>query len=187
MISIYTDGGCNNYHSEKIGAWAFILFKKTNEDIKQILNNYRSLKEGSTIENNNFITYKAEGVTQTSNNKMELSAAIFALKEYEKLVVANPQLASEEVFLYSDSMYLINGINAWIEKWKENNWKTYKGSEVKNKDLWELLDNFKNKYSKIKFVWVKGHDVDDFNIECDSCVQECIRELDEKIKNEKIN
>ena len=88
---------------------------------------------------------------------MELLASINALKEIKK---------NSTVLLYTDSKYLIDGINNWIKKWKSNNWKTSNKKEVKNKDLWLLLDNCINFHSAT-WRWVKGHSGNIFNEEVD--------------------
>lgn len=77
---------------------------------------------------------------------MELEAVIGALEMLRN---------NEEAILYSDSKYVISGINEWITKWVNNYWKTNEGW-VKNKDLWEKLLNLKNN-SNIKFIWQRGH------------------------------
>lgn len=84
---------------------------------------------------------------KTTNNRMEMSAALFALKETN---------AGEEVMIYADSAYLINGITKWVFGWQKNNWQTKDKKEVLNRDLWEQLADLVAD-RKVKWVQVKGH------------------------------
>ncbi len=88
------------------------------------------------------------GAAETTNNRMELQAVIEALKA----------LKTEcSVTLYTDSRYVMDGVNQWLPNWKSNGWKTTnKKSAVKNIDLWQELDNLLPRH-RIKWVWVKGH------------------------------
>lgn len=94
---------------------------------------------------------------KTTNNIMEMKAVITALEELKE---------SCQIDLYSDSKYVIDGIEKWIYNWKKNNWKTAQKKDVKNKDLWMLMDSL-TKQHRINFIWVKGHDNNEFNEECD--------------------
>lgn len=98
----------------------------------------------------------------TTNNRMELTAVIkglYALKE--KCIVT----------LYSDSKYVVDGINkGWAKSWKENNWKKSDGKLALNVDLWNLLLDLCNKHD-VTFVWVKGHNGNRYNEYCDELVK----------------
>ena len=83
----------------------------------------------------------------TTNNRMELMAPIMALKKIKK---------RSEITIFTDSIYVKNGITEWIKKWKLNNWKNSSKKPVKNKDLWIKLDNSFQKH-KITWKWVKAH------------------------------
>ena len=87
------------------------------------------------------------GNPSTTNNQMELKAAIEALK-----VLNEPC----EVNLTTDSKYVMQGITSWIKNWKKNNWKNSSKKDVKNKDLWIELDKLTTKHD-VKWNWVKGH------------------------------
>lgn len=88
------------------------------------------------------------GEFQTTNNRMELQAVIEALKALKKEC---------EITLYTDSKYVMDGVNEWMPNWKRNGWKTTnKKSPVKNIELWQELDVLLAKH-RIKWVWVKGH------------------------------
>lgn len=89
----------------------------------------------------------------TTNNKMELQAVIEALKLLKKRC---------DVEIFTDSVYVKDGITKWINSWKMNNWKTSKKEPVKNKELWIELDNLRNQHN-INWNWVKGHADDEIN------------------------
>ena len=128
MIKIYTDGSCLG--NPGTGGWAYSL-KLNNKDIAH----YGYEKE-------------------TTNNRMELTAAIKALeflKDFEG-----------EITVITDSNYLKDGISTWITNWKKNNWKTANKNSVKNQDLWVILDQL-TIHKKVKWDWVKGHSIDKFN------------------------
>lgn len=102
--------------------------------------------------------------SDTTNNKMELKAVIQALSALKYKC---------EVILYTDSIYVKNGINQWIHSWKMKNWKTSTGKPVKNKELWEELDSLRDKHV-IEFEWVRGHSGDENNERCDELVKEAM-------------
>ena len=120
-VDIYTDGACSGNPGP--GGWG-VLIKIENENIEL-----------------------SGGDRETTNNRMELMAAIKALEEINK---------DYEITLYTDSNYVKDGITSWISNWKKNNWKTANKKDVKNKELWMRLDEaIKDK--NISWVWVKGH------------------------------
>tara|TARA_B100000029_G_scaffold512962_1_gene611053 strand:+ start:2580 stop:3023 length:444 start_codon:yes stop_codon:yes gene_type:complete len=98
----------------------------------------------------------------TTNNQMELLASIEALKDIEN---------KSSIKIYTDSKYLIDGINIWIKKWKLNNWKTASRKEVKNNELWKELDLLSSNHL-IKWEWVRGHSGNIFNEEVDKIARE---------------
>lgn len=107
----------------------------------------------------------------TTNNRMELKAVIEALK---KVLDENKSTKYE---LYSDSAYVVNSINnGWINKWQQNNWKTTKNDDVKNKDLWEefvcLKDRIESFGIYIKIIKIKGHAGNAFNELVDKLAKE---------------
>lgn len=107
----------------------------------------------------------------TTNNRMELKAVIEAFKK----VLSKNKNAEYE--LYSDSAYVVNSINnGWIDKWQQNNWKTTKNDDVKNRDLWEELARLKNKAESleiyIKVIKIKGHTGNTFNELVDKLAKE---------------
>jgi len=102
---------------------------------------------------------------ESTNNRMEITAAIEALHLIEKR-----RIESKTIIIHTDSSYLLNGITLWIYAWVKNNWKTKLDDPVLNKDLWETLykvhSNLKNKY-KIEWVKVSGHKGIHLNERCD--------------------
>lgn len=97
---------------------------------------------------------------ETTNNRMELRAAIEALK----IAI---DIEATHLAIYSDSAYVVNAVNNyWLENWTTNNWKTRTGQEVKNKDLWIAFLGLKSKL-KTKFIKVKGHSGNRYNDEAD--------------------
>lgn len=103
------------------------------------------------------------GEAETTNNRMELSAAIEGLRALKEPC---------EVTLYSDSQYLINAIElGWAKKWKADGWMRNKKEPAKNADLWELLLE-QLEIHTVKFVWVRGHDGHPENERCDRLATE---------------
>jgi len=135
MITIYTDGSSKGNPGP--GGWAAIIFD--GENVKEI---------GGREE-------------RTTNNRMEMMAAIESLKH-----VSRNLADTDEIEIHSDSAYLIGGITIWIKNWQRNNWKTKDKREVLNKDLWEkLLAETENK--KIEWKKVLGHSGHEMNDRCD--------------------
>ena len=136
MIKIYTDGSCIGNPGN--GGWAAIL-----------LVNEKKIKIKGYKKN-------------TTNNQMELTAPIKALKKIP---------IGEKIEIYTDSKYVKIGITEWVTKWKKNNWKTSSKKKVKNIDLWKELDNLNEKYH-IKWCWIKGHSGNILNDEVDQLARE---------------
>ena len=107
------------------------------------------------------------GDPETTNNRMEMTAAIEAL---------NALNGARAVTLHIDSKYVMDGINTWMPNWKERGWKTAKKKPVKNQDLWQALDDAVQRHD-IHWVWVKGHDGNPGNEEADDLANLGIDEL----------
>ena len=133
-IKIYTDGACVGNPGP--GGWAAIIIQESNKI--EIFG----------------------GEKLTTNNRMELTAAIKAL-EY-CLEKETKQLSLKEVKIYTDSNYLKDGITVWIKNWEKNNWKTADKKNVKNVDLWKKLKEL-TKISQIEWYWIKGHSQNPMN------------------------
>jgi len=118
---MYTDGACRGNPGP--GGWGVIL---SYQDKQKTLNGFDP---------------------ETTNNRMELTAAIEGLRALKRAC---------DVDLNTDSKYVMQGINDWMANWKSNGWKTAAKKPVKNADLWQLLDEQAKKH-QIKWRWVKGH------------------------------
>jgi ribonuclease HI len=150
-LVIYTDGGCSGNPGP--GGWAFIILRDTPLDALQ---GVKVLAEQSGSEKN------------TTNNRMELMAAIAALDTLKTL--AN---TPKKITLYTDSQYLQRGMTEWLKSWKAKGWRTSGKQQVKNQDLWQKLDSLSGEFS-ITWAWVKGHAGNAYNERCDSMTQEAI-------------
>ena len=140
-VDIYTDGACSGNPGP--GGWG-VLIEIDNENIEL-----------------------TGGDRETTNNRMELMAAIKALEEIDK---------DYEITLYTDSNYVKDGITSWISNWKKNNWKTASKKDVKNKELWMRLDEaIKDK--NISWVWVKGHAGNAGNEQADYLARSALEKL----------
>ncbi len=121
MVTIWTDGACSGNPGP--GGWGVLMRWRGHE---------RELSGGET---------------QTTNNRMELRAAIEALEALKR---------PSKVELYTDSQYVRGGITGWINNWKRNGWKTSAKKPVKNADLWQTLDKALARH-QVAWHWVKGH------------------------------
>ncbi len=122
IIEVFTDGACSGNPGP--GGWGVILrYKGTEKEL-------------------------SGGAPETTNNRMELTAVIEALKALKREC---------DVVIHTDSRYVMDGVQQWLPNWKQNGWKTSnKKSPVKNVDLWQELDALLQKHN-IRWIWVKGH------------------------------
>ena len=107
------------------------------------------------------------GHIKTTNNRMELTAAIEAVSYFRE---------KKNIRIFTDSKYLKDGIESWINKWKNNGWKTANKKPVKNKDLWIELDKEIAKH-EILWNWVKGHANNEYNEKADSLARKFIEKI----------
>jgi ribonuclease HI len=131
-VIIYTDGACRG--NPGVGGWGAILRYK--ETVKEVYG----------------------GEAHTTNNRMELMAAIKALEALTRPCT---------VQIYTDSKYVLQGITEWLDNWKKRGWKTANKSPVKNEDLWRRLDDAITPH-QINWQWVKGHSGDINNERADA-------------------
>ncbi len=140
-VEIYTDGACRGNPGP--GGWgALLIYGQTEKEI-------------------------FGGEPETTNNRMELTAAIEALALLKR---------SCELTLYTDSQYVRKGMLEWIDGWKARGWKTAAKKPVKNDDLWRALDEQVGRH-KVKWVWVKGHAGNPGNEKADALANRGIDEL----------
>ncbi len=140
-VIIYTDGACRGNPGP--GGWGVLI--KYGESNKQLHG----------------------GDVSTTNNKMELTAAIMALKEIKEPC---------KIILYTDSKYVLQGIEEWIHNWKKRGWRGANKKPVKNIELWKELDELRDEHN-IKWNWVKGHSGDPGNETADMLANRGIDEL----------
>ena len=143
-VVIYTDGGC--VPNPGVGGWAAILLSADRR---------REISGGES---------------DSTNNRMEMTAAIEALRALKRPC---------HVVLHTDSQYLKKGISEWLPKWRRNGWRTRTGP-VKNVDLWQLLQEEVERHD-VEWEWVRGHSGVEENERCDELVQaqiEAIRSRD---------
>lgn len=141
-IVIYTDGACSGNPGR--GGWGAVLISNNNEE------------------------YLSGNCIMTTNNKMELTAAIQALQSIK---------AKSDIEIHTDSQYVKNGINLWINNWKKNGWKNAAKKPVANKDLWIALDNCVTSHNVLWF-WVKGHSGNHYNEIADKLAVKAMQNLE---------
>ena len=140
-VDIYTDGACSGNPGP--GGWG-VLIQLDDKNIEL-----------------------SGGDNETTNNRMELMAAIIAVEEINK---------DYKINLYTDSNYVKDGITSWISNWKKNSWKTANKKDVKNKDLWIRLDAA-IKGKDISWIWVKGHAGNAGNEQADYLARSALEKL----------
>jgi ribonuclease HI len=138
QVEVFTDGACSGNPGP--GGWGAILRWNGKE---------REL---------------SGGMAATTNNQMELTAAIKALEALKEKCVVN---------LYSDSSYVRDGIKTWIHGWKKNGWRTADKKPVKNAELWQALDSARNRH-QVSFHWIKGHAGHPENERCDELARQAL-------------
>lgn len=143
-IIVYTDGGCSGNPGP--GGWGIVVI--ANGEARQL----------------------SGGEKNTTNNRMELTAAISALS----VIQNTPSFNGKKIIVNIDSQYVKNGITVWIKSWKQKGWKTADKKPVKNQDLWQQLDEL-NSNLNVEWNWVKGHAGVEFNEICDSLCQQEIK------------
>jgi ribonuclease HI len=135
-VSIWTDGACSGNPGP--GGWGAVLRYGGHE---------KALRGGELF---------------TTNNRMELTAAIEALQSLNRAC---------EVSLHTDSQYLRRGVTSWIDSWKANGWRTASRKPVKNEDLWRRLDALAQRH-QVEWFWVKGHADDELNVRADNLARQ---------------
>ena len=141
MIKVFTDGACSG--NPGIGGWGVVILINDSDPI-----------------------FLKGGEIQTTNNQMELTATIKALKYFKE---------HQLITLITDSKYVKDGIESWITNWKKNGWRTTSKKPVKNKELWVELDSQIAKHN-ITWKWVKGHAGDRYNEKADFLARRFIEE-----------
>ena len=140
-VELYTDGACSGNPGP--GGWGVLL--RAGEREKEL----------------------SGAVSETTNNRMELMAAIEGLRALKR---------SADVDLYTDSVYVRDGITRWLANWKSNGWRTAGRKPVKNQDLWEALAAAMQPH-RVTWHWVRGHAGNEGNERADSLARGAIRGL----------
>ncbi|MDR1956463.1 MAG: ribonuclease HI [Treponema sp.] len=159
-LSIYTDGGCSGNPGP--GGWAYVIVET------------RCTARGVAGEETGVPAVIAEkwgAVKDTTNNRMEVYAAIAALEGLLEL-----DLYAKQISLYTDSQYVCYGMSRWIQMWKKKGWRNSDRKPVKNRELWERLDKLAADFP-ITWKWVKGHAGNAFNERCDRMTHRAIASL----------
>ena len=141
-LVIYTDGACSGNPGK--GGWGAVLISNNNEE------------------------YLSGNCIMTTNNKMELTAAIRALQSIK---------TKSNIEIHTDSQYVKNGISLWINNWKKNGWKNAAKKPVANKDLWIALDTSVSNHNVVWF-WVKGHSGNHYNEIADKLAVKAMQTLE---------
>jgi len=149
-FKIYTDGGCSGNPGP--GGWAYVMVIQTFQG-----GQIASMDKG--------------GEKNTTNNRMELTAVIMALRALKSMKNVPNQAA-----VCTDSQYVQKGITEWILNWKRNSWRTSDKKPVKNQDLWMELDALSAEFP-LKWEWIKGHAGNEYNELCDAMTKEAIAEI----------
>ena len=142
-VLLFTDGACSGNPGP--GGWAFVLRHPTT---------------GREIE-------RSGGEAETTNNRMELTAAIRGLEALTR---------RSRVELWSDSEYVLKGLREWLPAWKARGWRTAAKKPVKNVDLWQELDDLVQGHT-VTFHWVRGHDGHPENERCDQLAVAAIEQV----------
>ena len=140
VFTIYTDGACSGNPGP--GGWAAIINPGINEQVIY------------------------GGAAQTTNNKMELIAAIEGIKKVS---------GGQQIKIFTDSQYVQKGITEWISNWRVKDWKTASNKPVKNVELWQILDALCQQVS-VSWHWIRGHDNDDVNERADKLARAALEE-----------
>jgi ribonuclease HI len=140
IVEIWTDGACSGNPGP--GGWGAILRWRAHE---------RELSGGAPV---------------TTNNRMELSAAIEALESLKR---------PARVRIHTDSEYLRKGINEWLAAWKRRGWRTADNKPVKNRELWERLDQAQHGH-EVEWLWIRGHAGNELNERADALARAAVRQ-----------
>lgn len=151
-VAVFSDGACRGNPGP--GAWATMA----------------QLSDGAVL-------YTSSGVDMpTTNNRMEMQGAIEGLKCLKDSLSEIGGATNYFVYLYSDSRYLVDGVEKWLPGWKRRGWKKSDNKSPENIELWQDLDALLNDFKQIKFFWVKGHAGHPQNEYCDQMANQALDE-----------
>jgi len=167
-IQIYSDGGARSHVTKKLpikyGSFTSVIYSDNKESMPKPI-------------------IVSDGFDNVTNNQMEILGFIIPMMYFNK----KENLEDVNIIFYSDSQYLIKGLEEWLPNWKNKNWKTASNKPVKNLREWQLIDyiynELKEKCNSFTLQWVRGHNGNPGNEKCDKNCTKVIKELDEeKIK-----
>lgn len=143
FFAIYSDGACR--HNPGPGSWAVMAQNEKGD-----------------------LIFESTGVEpHTTNNRMELLGALSGLKTLENLREKEEIKHLGQIFLFSDSRYVVDGMTRWRFAWKKRGWRKADGKVPENLDLWKQMDEFAKNRTSLVFFWVKGHNDHPQNEYCD--------------------
>lgn len=151
-LALYTDGACRGNPGP--GAWACVAQDESG---------------GIVFESCGF-------EVRTTNNKMEIQAVIGAFQQLENYLMDHPLTQFSPMMLFTDSKYVVDGLNTWVVGWKSRGWKKADGKAPENLEQWQELESLKNKFPQCKVDWVKGHSGHPQNEYCDQMANKLLDE-----------
>lgn len=160
MLVVYTDGACKSNGKYGYGGWAYVILR-----------------------HNKIVWRDCGNVPDTTNNRMEITAVIEALKAIRKHFI---NYEKAQIVIHSDSAYVVNAWEKkWLHSWRLRNWKKADGGKVENVDLWEKV-LFYTKDLNVRFVKVKGHADNEHNCMCDEMAQNEASHLQEEMESNEV-
>jgi ribonuclease HI len=151
-LAVFSDGGCRG--NPGIGGWGAIIQDGQGELLWEGFGNS----------------------SETTNNRMELTGAIVGL-EHALTILKQLNQLERLVVLFTDSKYVVEGINSWIDGWKRRGWKKSDNKPPENLELWMELDQLKSTFKKLEIRWVKGHAGHPQNERCDQLANQAMDQL----------
>lgn len=155
IIEVWTDGGCRGNNGQPDSIGGYGIFLKYGEHEKELY----------------------EGEVGTTNNIQEMKGVINALKAIKT--------TRTPIKLYSDSAYVVNGINQWVKGWKRNGWKK-KGGEIKNLELWKEIDRLVSIQEDIEVIKVKGHSDNEGNNRADELANIAMDMVEDSLESDRL-
>jgi ribonuclease HI len=171
-LSIYTDGSCSGNPGPGGWAYAIVAFDKTGTG--KALSPMPGMLFPQESPQGTLLLEKWGGEPMTTNNRMELLAAVLALE-----AIIDLKLSPDSVTVYTDSQYVQKGMTIWIDSWKRNGWRTSERKPVKNRELWLRLDELGPRLGVV-WKWVRGHAGNEFNERCDLMARMAITQLKQR-------
>ncbi|MDD0852716.1 ribonuclease HI [Halobacteriovorax sp. GB3] len=149
-VAVFSDGACRGNPGP--GAWGVMAQNATGE-----------------------VIFESSGIdASTTNNRMELEGAIKGLELVHEYFEEHNEINTQPVYVYSDSRYVVDGIEKWVPGWKARGWKKADKKAPENLELWQTLDRLALSFHMLKFYWVKGHAGHPQNEHCDQLANKAL-------------